>query len=228
MDFNGINRDMETISLYLKTHNVTGKKYLGKTIQDPFKYGGSGTVWMRHLKKHGNDVTTEILFQTTDKDEFKKFAAEKSREWNIVESKEFLNLCAEEGQGGRTVYTEERNQKISKANKGRPNTWTKSGEESSNHGMIVAKNKETGEIVRVTADEFKSNESLIGSQAGSKHDNYKDKTGYKKTGKIVVFEGKEYHSIRALAREIGVSRPVVGRLIREGKVTYKMETEQLS
>jgi hypothetical protein len=30
------------ISLYIKTHNTTGMKYLGKTTRNPFKYRGSG------------------------------------------------------------------------------------------------------------------------------------------------------------------------------------------
>ena len=36
--------------LYVKTHNKSGLKYLGKTIQNPFKYKGSGTYWLRHIK----------------------------------------------------------------------------------------------------------------------------------------------------------------------------------
>jgi len=50
-----------TIYLYLKTHNKTGLKYLGKTIQNPYKYQGSGEYWIPHIKKHGYDVTTKIL-----------------------------------------------------------------------------------------------------------------------------------------------------------------------
>lgn len=54
--------------LYVKTHNVTGLKYLGKTTkQDPHKYSGSGKHWMRHLKVHGYDCTTTILKECTNK-----------------------------------------------------------------------------------------------------------------------------------------------------------------
>ena len=52
---------MTIYHLYIKTHNKTGLKYLGKTSYDPFKYKGSGTYWKRHIKKHGDDVITEIL-----------------------------------------------------------------------------------------------------------------------------------------------------------------------
>lgn len=90
------------IYLYLKTHNKTGLKYLGKTISDPYKYKGSGTVWQRHIAKHGDDVTTQILFESECKEEFKAKALEISKQLNIVESKDFANLCYEEGQGGNT------------------------------------------------------------------------------------------------------------------------------
>ena len=91
------------IYLYLKTHNTTGLQYLGKTVKDPFAYKGSGVYWTSHLKKHGNDVTTEILFETTDKDEFEKVALEYSTKFDIVNNKTFANLIEERGQGGVTT-----------------------------------------------------------------------------------------------------------------------------
>jgi hypothetical protein len=103
------------IYLYLKTHNVTGLKYLGKTVQDPNTYHGSGKRWRAHLRKHGIDLTTEILYQCEDPTEFRIKAKEYSQKWNIVESSEFANLSPEEGQGGYTVYDSDRNEKISKA-----------------------------------------------------------------------------------------------------------------
>jgi hypothetical protein len=92
-----------TIYLYLKTHNTTGLQYLGKTIKDPFAYKGSGVYWKSHLKKHGNDVTTEILFETTDKDAFEKVSLEYSTKFDIVNNKTFANLIEERGQGGITT-----------------------------------------------------------------------------------------------------------------------------
>lgn len=88
------------IYLYKKTHNKTGLKYLGKTSQDPYKYKGSGLYWKRHLKEHGNDVSTEILFQTEDKEEFKKVALDYSNKFNIVESEDWANFREETGHGG--------------------------------------------------------------------------------------------------------------------------------
>tara|TARA_Y100001933_G_C18863677_1_gene507028 strand:- start:82 stop:654 length:573 start_codon:yes stop_codon:yes gene_type:complete len=83
--------------LYLKTHNLTGKKYLGQTVRDPFTYKGSGTLWRRHLKRYGNDVTTEVLFESDNRKKFTSIAIDYSKNLNVVESKKFLNLIDEDG-----------------------------------------------------------------------------------------------------------------------------------
>jgi hypothetical protein len=88
------------IYLYLKTHNKTGLKYLGKTIRDPNIYHGSGLYWKRHLKEHGLNINTQILLATDDKDEFKETAIFFSRLFNIVKSKEWANFREETGHGG--------------------------------------------------------------------------------------------------------------------------------
>ena len=88
------------IYLYIKTHNITKKKYLGQTIQNPFKYKGSGIRWLNHIKKHGYDVTTEIIFETEDKEELKEKGLYYSKLYNIVESEEWLNLIEESGECG--------------------------------------------------------------------------------------------------------------------------------
>jgi hypothetical protein len=116
------------IYLYVKTHNKTGLKYLGKTIQDPYKYPGSGKRWKRHIKKHGKDLTTEILLTTESKEELKETGLFFSKLWNVVESNEWANCKPEEGDGGDT-WTNNPNkeltsEKIRKANLGRK--WTTS------------------------------------------------------------------------------------------------------
>jgi hypothetical protein len=96
----------KTHKLMIKTHNVTGLKYLCYTTTEGStydKYMGSGTIWKGHIKKHGEDITTELIFESTDYDEFKEEAIKKSEEYNIVESKEWANLRREEGTGGDTV-----------------------------------------------------------------------------------------------------------------------------
>ena len=88
------------IYLYVKTHNKTGKKYLGQTTsEDPHAYPGSGLIWESHLKKHGRDYSTEILLATQDQAELKKMGQYYSALWNVVDSDEWANLQPEEGQG---------------------------------------------------------------------------------------------------------------------------------
>jgi hypothetical protein len=95
-----------TIYLYVKTHNKTGLKYLGKTNnKDPHKYSGSGKIWLRHLNKHGHDYNTEILKECQNKDEVKKWGLYYSSLWNIVESKEWANLKPELGDGGSSFMS---------------------------------------------------------------------------------------------------------------------------
>ena len=51
--------------LMIKTHNVTGKKYLCKkqaeTDVDAIKYTGSGLRWKPHLKEFGKNLYGYIL-----------------------------------------------------------------------------------------------------------------------------------------------------------------------
>jgi hypothetical protein len=90
-----------TIYLYIKIHNITGLKYLGKTSNtNPAKYKGSGIVWTRHLKKYGTDITTTILKECRDNEEVKYWGSYYSTLWNIVEDPAWANLKPEEGDGG--------------------------------------------------------------------------------------------------------------------------------
>lgn len=90
-----------TIYLYVKTHNKTGLKYLGKTkSKDPHKYPGSGLIWKRHLKKYGKDYTTEIIKECADLEAVEFWGQYYSNLWNIVESDEWANLKPETGEGG--------------------------------------------------------------------------------------------------------------------------------
>ena len=86
--------------LYVKTHNKTGLKYLGKTIQNPYKYKGSGIYWRRHLSQHGNDVTTKILKECQTNDEIKYWGQYYSDLWNVVNDNTWANLKPETGEGG--------------------------------------------------------------------------------------------------------------------------------
>lgn len=101
---------MNRVTLYIATHNKTGKKYFGKTTtcftveELQQKYHGSRTHWKGHLKKYGDDVTMEIYkicsLNENDKDYVKPIALRFSEENNIVTSKEWSNLMIEDGLGG--------------------------------------------------------------------------------------------------------------------------------
>lgn len=92
---------MSIYTLYVKTHNKTGKKYLGQTkSKDPHKYKGSGIYWNNHCKVHGYDYTTEIIRECQSKSELKEWGIYYSELWNIVESEEWANLKPETGEGG--------------------------------------------------------------------------------------------------------------------------------
>lgn len=110
------------IYLYKKTHSITGLSYLGKTTQDPMKYKGSGTYWLRHLKTHGNTVTTEILRECSTTDEVTKWGIYYSNLWEVVSSSSWANLKPESGDGGSAGGVNkkiETKRKISKSMLGR-------------------------------------------------------------------------------------------------------------
>ncbi len=87
--------------LLLKTHNKTGLKYLCKTVKDDWvKYTGSGKYWLNHLREHGRDISTELLYETDDFHRFKDVAIIESIKRDVVNSKEYANLMVEKGDGG--------------------------------------------------------------------------------------------------------------------------------
>ena len=92
--------------LMIKTHDITGLKYLCYTRSEGSTYNsykGSGSRWKKHLKKHGDQITTELIYETYNHEMFKKVAIQRSIELNIVDSEEWANLKLEEGDGGDTV-----------------------------------------------------------------------------------------------------------------------------
>lgn len=113
-------------NLYLKEHNVTGMKYLGYTTRHDYDvYKGSGAYWVKHINKHGYDVSTTLLGSFDNMEDLKKAGTKYSNEFDVVESKEFANLKTEEGVSGS--YGEETRKKMSEAAKkrGAPATaWT--------------------------------------------------------------------------------------------------------
>jgi hypothetical protein len=94
--------------LMIKTHKKTDMKYLCKTsfevgkkdLSHCYSYLGSGKRWLNHLNTHGNDITTEIIHHSYDRDEFAKTAFEISVFLEVVDRDDFANLTEEKGDGG--------------------------------------------------------------------------------------------------------------------------------
>ena len=111
------------ITLYIKKHKITGLKYFGKTTNKNVElYQGSGIRWLNHLKKHGNDVDTEIYGIYDSILECEKAALDFSIKNNIVESNDWANLKNENGKDGNPKgikFSEEHKQKISQFMKGK-------------------------------------------------------------------------------------------------------------
>lgn len=71
--------------LMVKTHNITGLKYLCQTKRkDPYKYLGSGIEWTKHLRQYGKTIRTEILLKTTDKQLLNATGRHYSLLWKIT------------------------------------------------------------------------------------------------------------------------------------------------
>ena len=85
--------------LYIKTHNITGLRYLGQTQKNPFEYIGSGKRWKRHVAKHGNDISTKVLLETNSFDELKEKGTYYSKKFNVVNDNTWANLTEESGNG---------------------------------------------------------------------------------------------------------------------------------
>lgn len=92
--------------LYIKQHSVTGLKYFGKTIQDPYKYLGSGTRWTNHIKKHGKQfVETIWLSEPYTDTSITEVALLISEHWDIVNSNEWANIRVEDGLSGGDTFS---------------------------------------------------------------------------------------------------------------------------
>ena len=141
----------DKVTLYIATHNITGKKYFGKTVkwftqEDLQKnYHGSGVEWREHLKEHTDDVTMEIYgifsLNECDEDYVKPIALRFSYENNIFNSLHWLNMVPENGLDGGIVGQ-------------RGVKWSIETRDKLTGYVNAIFN---GEAIRVTKDEFRNN-----------------------------------------------------------------------
>lgn len=102
-----IYREFKPTYLYIKQHTVTGKLYFGKTTRNHkslLAYTGGGTIWKRHIRKHGKEYVETLWYCLFyDEASIKEFALMCSEQWNIVESESWANLIVENGLNGTAV-----------------------------------------------------------------------------------------------------------------------------
>ena len=90
------------IRLMIKTHNVTELKYLCVSTKDDYlNYPGSGVKWRNHLKHHGFNFSTVVLYESQVRNDiFKSMCLYYSRLYDVVNSDEWANLIMEDGNTG--------------------------------------------------------------------------------------------------------------------------------
>ena len=217
-----------THKLMVKTHNKTGLKYLCKTDRDdPHEYKGSGTYWKRHLAEHGDDITTEIIFETADMEEFKVKGLYYSNLWNIVTSKEWANLTPEQGSGGDTVSNKfwitngEVDQYLNKGEeipdgwkKGRSTGAFKNSEMQREFSRRVDRTKSSERLRSAWAEgRFVRDHSKCGRKGDlhpAKRQEVKDKISLRNS-KPVTVKGVNFKSINEAVTFFNVKRHVIDR-----------------
>lgn len=123
---------MNIYYLYVKTSLNTGLKYLGYTKKNPYVYKGSGKYWQRHLKKHGDNVWTNIVHQSSDINEIKNMGVYLSEKWDVVASDAWANLIVETTTGADTSqYIDYITS--AKKRKDNNNRWQQTDEQKENH-----------------------------------------------------------------------------------------------
>lgn len=150
--------------LMIKTHNKTNLKYLCITKRiDWINYTGSGSQWIKHLKKHGFDFSTELIFQSEDYEEFLGVCLITSEKLNVALSNEFANIIPETGYENDNGYcnlelfwkyaSEEVKQEIYKK---RNDTLMSNG----NHWSVSDKRQDVIESISKANSKFFANLSL--------------------------------------------------------------------
>ena len=165
-------KEFKPTYLYVKTHNITGLKYFGKTTNDPYTYYGSGKYWLLHLKKHGYNISTEIVGYYTDKEECVNFAITFSNEINFIgavdihKKKIWANQVLENGiDGGATWYGPRPQEMIDKiASKNRGQKRSDDVREKCRQNGTKGKKRKKGEWVQSDETKRKLREANLGKK----------------------------------------------------------------
>lgn len=152
--------------LMIKTHNITGLKYLCQTKQNPYTYTGSGKDWKAHIKKYGNSITTQILKECYSKQELSYWGRYYSRLYTVVNAmsdfgcKIWANRIPETGGGAGGKFgvprSESTKQKIRK---------NKPDQSGIKNGMYQKTHSDSAKIKCGNANRGKDIKSLLGKKS---------------------------------------------------------------
>lgn len=208
--------------LMVKTHNITGLKYLCKTNnKNPFKYKGSGVYWKKHIKKYGCDVTTEILKECQNIEELKHWGLYYSKFWNVVASKDWANLVEETGQGSGSHWkgktkSKKIGEKVSLTIK--TNRLGKAYKQSGSNNHMYGKK---GQLHHAFGKPRSENTCKLISK------NHKDVAGANNPKarkiKIISCTGEEYFShgnLSELCQQLGLSVNTTYIMLAKGRTTF--------
>jgi hypothetical protein len=151
---------MTIYTLYIKTHKITGLKYLGQTKQNPFIYPGSGVDWTEHLLQYGDFVDTKILFQSTNIEERNYWGRYYSKYFNVVGAmddygnKIWANRIPETGGGPGWKKGELNPSKTPKFRKWRSESQRGSSNPKFDGTIYTFQHKITREIMHLTQHDF--------------------------------------------------------------------------
>lgn len=151
--------ESKKIYIYVK-QSPKGLLYLGKTVQDPYKYKGSGLRWKRHLISYdlkNKDLQTWILHETFDEEEVRQLGLYYSNLFDVVKSDNWANMKDEMGDGGfgskeahpwfGRKKTEEHKKKLSINSKGNKANLGKKHSEETKLKMRLAQKGKTYEKI---------------------------------------------------------------------------------
>lgn len=195
-----------TIYLYVKTHNQTGLKYLGKTKKDPFKYRGSGKDWIAHIKKYGYNVTTIVIKECITNTELSYWGRHYSKLWNVVSSNEWANRIPETGGGCRTGH----NIGVNNPMYGRIREDLKSDDSPNKLPYRRAQNS-TSSTNLWKKENHRQRMSKIRKQKWKDPAYLQKMQARKKTVKQVCIEGNTFHSLREAAVYLNLDPSTVSK-----------------
>lgn len=135
----------------IKKCMTTGLLYLCKTSSprvDPYKYKGSGKLWVNHIRKHNSYIVTCVLGEYKNKDSLRVAGLYYSNLFDVVDSPMWANLTVESGDGGDTGKNSDPN-KIFKQRISLMNNWKKRTDENKRLAidkMLVTRQKNNSKV----------------------------------------------------------------------------------